>query len=801
MVTGKLDLAVTNGGSNNITILLGNGDGTFTPTSASPGVGMDPFSIVAVDFDLDGNLDLAVANQLDGTVSILLNQGHAVFKQAGPPLQVQANPFLLLSGDFNGDGAPDLIVTSGINSSLTVLTGNFNGTFGTQVVTLGSNAGGIAAADFNSDGGLDLAYTEHSTGGLAVLLNSVVTVETMTGLSVPGAGTHQLQAVYPASPPYAASSSSLLAAVASPIVPTVVVTPTPDWIVTAGQTEQFRVTVSPLSIDNYTLSGTVSLYNGSTLVGAATLVNGSATFSTKLATAGIVDFTAKYSGNTDFAAAVSAPSAVHVVAATTTTLTTVINPAAGFSPSGFSVPAGSQLILTAVVTSAGNTVSTGLVTLCDATVPICDNSAALETASLTAPGPATFRLVAGIGTHLYKAVYTGTLTAGPSSSAPLWITVTGVHPTATTLSDSVVSGKYTLTAVVTEAGVQPPNGNVAFMNVGSNATLGIANLSSPTAPVLSFNPLSTSTASGGLVPVATGDFNHDGQLDLAVGGSNGLSILLGNGTGTFTNKLNTVATGAVTAIAVGDFNADSLPDLAVVNYGSNTLTILLANGDGTFTLKSTTGAGSAPNAVAVADFDGDGKLDVAVTNDGNGSVSIFLGNGDGTFTTKPMVGVGVLPNGVVTGDFNQDGKPDLAVTNYFNDSVSILLGNGDGTFTAAAPVPVGHFPQRIVLGDFNGDGKLDFAVTDAGAGNLSVVLGNGDGTFASYLTASLGAGVSPAWLAVGDFNLDGKLDLAVTAANTPAVLVLPGHGDGTFGLQKRRQPDRQRSPVPRCGRL
>jgi hypothetical protein len=769
---GKLDLAVTNGGSNNVTILLGNGDGTFTATSVSPAVGTDPFSITAADFNLDGNLDLAVANQVDGTVSILLNQGQAVFQQAGPPLQVQTNAFLLLSGDFNGDGAPDLIVTSGINKSLSLLTGNFDGTFATQTVSLGSNAGGIAAADFNSDGGLDVAYTEHSTGGLAVLLNSVVTIETMTGISVPGAGTHQIQAVYAVCPPYAASSSNLVVAVASPIVSTVVVTPTPDWIVTAGQTEQFKVTVSPLATDNYQMSGTVSLYNGSILVGTATLVNGSATFSSTLATAGIFNFTAKYSGNIDFTAAVSAPTAVHVVAGSTTTLTSFTSTAT----------AGSQVILTALVTSGGKIVSTGLVTLCDATAAFCDNSAALGTASLTAAGPATFRLVPGIGTHSYKAVFSGTLAAGPSSSAPLSFTVTGVHATSTTLSDAVVSGKYNLTAVVTEAGTQAPTGKVTFLDIGSNATLGTATLANPTAPLLSFHPLSTVSVSGGVVPVATGDFNHDGQLDLAVGGS-GLTILLGNGKGALTTQFNTAAAGGVTAIAVGDFNADSLPDLAVVNFGANTLTILLGKGDGTFTVKSTSGTGSAPNAVAITDLNGDGKLDVALTNDGSGSVSMFLGNGDGTFTAKPMVGVGALPNGVVAGDFNQDGKPDLAVTNYFGDSVSILLGNGDGTFTSVAAVSVGRFPQRIVVGDFNGDGKLDFAVTDAGAGTLSIALGNGDGTFGTALTASLGTGISPSWLAAGDFNLDGKLDLAVTAGNKAEVLILPGNGNGTFGLE------------------
>src|SRR5207248_5207969 len=144
----------------------------------------------------------------------------------------------------------------------------------------------------------------------------------------------------------------------------------------------------------------------------------------------------------------------------------------------------------------------------------------------------------------------------------------------------------------------------------------------------------------------------------------------------------------------GDLNGDGKLDLAVTNYGSfwafgsmpdNTVTILLGNGDGTFTAAagSPVSVGTDPTAVVVADFNGDGKLDLAVVNGSDQTVSILLGRGDGTFT---VVSAAPAANAfaLATGDFNQDGNLDLAVSNSGTAAITILLGNGDGTFTAAA---------------------------------------------------------------------------------------------------------------------
>ncbi len=273
-----------------------------------------------------------------------------------------------------------------------------------------------------------------------------------------------------------------------------------------------------------------------------------------------------------------------------------------------------------------------------------------------------------------------------------------------------------------------------------------------------------------------------------------LSILLNDGTGTFSLKSPSPAAGVMpVAIAAGDFNGDGKTDLAVVDQGdathTPTVSVLLGKGDGTFTTGTPLATGKMPVAIVTGDFNGDGVLDLAVVNQKDNTVSIFLGNtvmghGNGTFTLKSSPATGVTPVAIAAGDFNGDGETDLAVVNQGDSthtpSVSILLGKGDGTFTLQSTLATGNTPSAIATADFNADGLLDLAVTNQADNTVSIFLGNlsNPGTFSAktdFIT-----GTAPVALATGDFNVDGRPDLAVANQSDSTVSILVGLGDGTF---------------------
>ena len=467
------------------------------------------------------------------------------------------------------------------------------------------------------------------------------------------------------------------------------------------------------------------------------------------------------------------------------------------------VAAGNVVTLTATVKAGATAVTIGQVNFCDASAAYCTDIHLLGTRQLTSAGTAVLKFIPGVRSHSYKAVFAGTpngtsVDAGSTSSTvALTVTATVKYPTTTTIAKSGNgAGNYSLTATVTgPGGAASQTGSVSFLDTSNgNSVLGTAELGT-SFTYLSF--LNSSSPATGAEPqsVVVGDFNGDGIPDLAVANyaSGTVTILLGNGNGTFTQAANSPVTVGEypISITVGDFNGDGIPDLAVANNGNGTVTILLGNGNGTFTQEanSPVTVGYYPISIAVGDFNGDGISDLAVTN--GYSVTVFLGNGNGTFTQAATVyTLGLDLTSVVVGDFNGDGIPDLAVADSGTGKVAILLGNGNGTFTQAATSQgaSGSTPTSVAVGDFNGDGILDLAVTNGDASTVTILLGNGNGTF-TFAQTLYNLATGEGSIAVGDFNGDGIPDLAVTnipATGSGTVTIMLGVGNngiyvyGTF---------------------
>jgi len=250
--------------------------------------------------------------------------------------------------------------------------------------------------------------------------------------------------------------------------------------------------------------------------------------------------------------------------------------------------------------------------------------------------------------------------------------------------------------------------------------------------------------------IVVGDFNGDGNQDFAVTNfkDNTFSVFLGNGDGTFKQDtgspfaLPATSTGPI-AMTTSDFNSDGNLDVAIANQTTNNVSILLGNGSGSFSLASGSpfAVGKSPVAIASADLNNDSHPDLVVVNQTDNTASVLLGKGDGTFTaaTNSPLATGQAPTAVTIADFNGDGIPDIAVTDPQTDSISVYLGLGQGLFNTPFELPVGTNPTAILSASLVGAALPDVAVTDdpsGSAGEVTVILSP------ASLFSNSGAGVA-----------------------------------------------------------
>jgi hypothetical protein len=246
--------------------------------------------------------------------------------------------------------------------------------------------------------------------------------------------------------------------------------------------------------------------------------------------------------------------------------------------------------------------------------------------------------------------------------------------------------------------------------------------------------------------------------------------------------------GSFNAMQAGDFNGDHLPDLyiaaerVVFGFNSQPTQMYASEGTGFYSVPQET------SQIVTADWNGDGKLDFLVASDlSPNNLRVFLGNGDGTFLPRPTFTAPYAAMTMATADMNGDGKADIVYEELQGphpQPLHVALGNGDGTFQPATSYDEDDLtmvgtPTGIVTGDWNGDGKVDVAVTHiSNSDSVNVRLGNGDGTLGAFTRYATGK--TPQAVVTADWNRDGKADLAVANQSSTFVSLLFGNGDGTF---------------------
>ncbi|MFY9269391.1 MAG: FG-GAP-like repeat-containing protein, partial [Candidatus Manganitrophaceae bacterium] len=334
--------------------------------------------------------------------------------------------------------------------------------------------------------------------------------------------------------------------------------------------------------------------------------------------------------------------------------------------------------------------------------------------------------------------------------------------------------------------------------------------------------ISSTALSAGPHAAALGFFNKDAILDIAItnpGTPGTVTVLFGSESvdGGFGSP--SIITDGIednpSAIAVADFDGNGSADLVVANQGDHSITVLRGDKNGNFTavgspivdaeqdeMAGINNPLNAPIALAAGFFDSDTFADIAVVNEGDSSVIVLLGNGNGTFhpivqnTSIVRNGVGNAPNAIIAGDFNQDQRMDMAISNSGSGTITVLLGSTDGTFqplsdpNSGSPIAIsaGTDPEAMASVDMNSDARLDLAVINRSANTLTIFIGNTSGGFDQLAGANqnlvppISVGNDPSSVSVGEFNGDGRADLAITRQTDNSVLVLYGNGDGTFTL-------------------
>lgn len=746
------DLVVANGTAGGVSILLNTGNGTFG-TATSVAAGSNALAVAVADFKISTLPDIAVADA-SGTINILPNMGGTPLVFGAPVPIVLPNgavPSAMLSGDFNIDGKPDLAVADSANDQVIVLLNTSTGAtpaFGTAA-TYGVELMPVALAlgDVNVDGFTDIVAANKTSRSVSVLLNSSAT---------PGKFTVKSH--------WAMGPDPVGVAVGD--------------IGNIDGNNDGRPDIVTANMSGNSISGLLGLGplgGGGIFYGPRNYIAGKDPVS--IFTAGIAS-----PGEFDIAAANHDSNNISLLFNTNTGALNnyffAPNPPiepTDIGPRGILIgsfhPGGGADVVTA---------NDGLATIVTAT----ESSSTVTVTTSAADGFVVSQMVtiSGAGVAGYNGTFV--ITAVPTTTTFQYVDPsTGLA--ASTGGTATTSGGNDVTVN-------------SFKNGGTFSFSGTFALPAGTIGPRGIAGLSLTGKPGMAIPDFTGDLATGKNVTVFLqGNSNNNMVIL-------QPPVNYQAHTNPAAVATGDFNGDGNTDVAIANNGSNDVSILFGNGDGTFQAPQNFLVGSKPLAIAVGDFNGDGKPDLAIANNADNTVTILLNttptnSSTFSFTTGGPYPVSTNPEEIRAIDVNNDGILDLVVGSDNPNGLNVLLGNGakgkgDGTFQAAQMFVVGNAPTSVASGDFNADAAADVVFSNGKGNDVTVVLNEGGDKTA--LNANPTSGVGPYTLTatitptVPQINVpagtvtftDNVLRLGTTTDLSPTASVAPGSPLGSTGF-------------------
>ncbi|CAF1601455.1 unnamed protein product [Adineta ricciae] len=788
------DILVTNYGSGNVGIFLGQANNSFsTQMSYSTGDNSNPYSIAVGDLNNDGYFDIAVANYGTSSAGLFFGYGNGSFSsQITYSTRGSSNPNCVAVGDFNNDTHSDIVVVNYWAGCLDIFLGNGNGTFYhymTYSTDSGSYPYAVVIGDFNGDLTLDLAIANSGTNVIGIFLGY-------------GDGTFSSQTTYSTgadSEPYSVAigdldnDNRLDIAIANYYSNTIGILQGFGNGSFANQTTVlFRAYSGPRSIvlsdlnnDGY-LDIVVGYYDADSV--AISLGYGNMTFSNQtlysFATGSTIYDVTVGNINDD-----NHPDII-VTSYYSRTVTILLGNGDGtfIISASHSTGSGSRP-LSVLVRDWNNDNKTDIaVTNCNIDNIFIligiGNGTFIESANYsTGEGSCPTWIMSGnfnndnlldIVVANYDSDTIGVFLGSTYISATredTYSTGLSPHPRIVTLADFNYDDQLDIALV-----------NYQLGNVG--ILLGHTNGTFPLQTMFSIDDLSFPTS------LALGYLNNDTYIDITVAnsGTENVAILYGHGNGSFTqpSMYSTGLDSIPQSVSIGDFNNDKEQDIVIAISGTNNVLTLLKYDTGAFQRQTPlkTGMNSIPRAVAIADFNKDDRLDFVILNSGNENIGIFLGLGDGTFsnqTTYPLED-GSNPWTIVVYDIDKDDCLDILVANSWTDDIAIFLGYGNGTFMEQITYYIDYNtgPEGIAIADFDNDGRWDIVINLQFSNQIVVAYGYENGTFSNKVFYSTGTYSYPGAVAVGDLNHDNYVDIVVANYGTDDIRILYGQSSGNF---------------------